>query len=336
MKQNEEGKEKVSDAIKNKAANDIDRQDVENLRRLEGKRERSITNKRGRKKPMKRNGKFFDKAKEIREEGEEWADAIKRASIVLREEKAKELKKGSKITVDNEVYIGMSMKSKELGMTLPKLAQKAFVYFLRQSNLDEATSSKLKSIDEMTKRVDELAEAERELLRDRSKLVNQLARLSRQVAKEGEKVLNEGETITKKGRKVVDSAKNIEVKKKKGLRAFVLRFVKDWPETWSLILAIPLFVYFPYLVHSMFPQVTFAVYDPFEELHRVVFAVVALLIANAMAFGGLRWNFRTLFSYWQNKFTEEWSDLKPVQRVSLLFSFYLALLVLFVVLIFAI
>lgn len=99
-------------------------------------------------------------------------------------------------------------------------------------------------------------------------------------------------------------------------------FVRLWPETWGLPLAVIGLYYSYFLIWFIFP---FAVPYPPESLQKFMFAGIAMLLYNALVWLGIKLNMFGMYDFYKNSFSTSFKRLRSWQKFTFLFVAYFGL-----------
>lgn len=102
-----------------------------------------------------------------------------------------------------------------------------------------------------------------------------------------------------------------------------------WTELWSIPVA--LLIWFKSDVILRWADPTAGTYDA-GILQCLLFGVIALLLGNGIAFLGIKFNFPSLFKFYENEAGENFNQLEPWQKIKTLLALYLGLLFAFALL----
>jgi hypothetical protein len=98
-----------------------------------------------------------------------------------------------------------------------------------------------------------------------------------------------------------------------------IRFIKLWPEVWSIPLGLVAWLVSPMILHWIDP--TAATFDS-GVLQQILFASIGIVVVNGLAWAGLRFNLGGLFNWYANESTEEFKKLSTWQKHLLVFCYY--------------
>jgi hypothetical protein len=111
------------------------------------------------------------------------------------------------------------------------------------------------------------------------------------------------------------------------------KFFKLWTEIWSIPLGLLLFWYSPHIIRFVDP--TAGVFD-LGILHKLLYAVVAILLGNGIAFLGIKFNFPSVFEFYKSESEpsafDDFKSITPWQRLKLLAFLYALILFCFALL----